>query len=373
MTSTIEAYQSNGGARIYRIPLELFPILSGYAHLVFTDDIIALIDVGSGFGESNDQLEEGMKEIHSRYGELATWEDLTHVLITHGHIDHFGGLPYVRDRTEAKIGIHELDLRVLANFEERLKIVEHRLRVYLVEAGVEVNKREGIMTLYMLNKHLYSSLAPDFTYDSVGMRLGPFRIFHVPGHCPGHVVIQLDDVLFSGDHVLKKTTPHQAPESLSLNTGLGHYLESLRLVRRLSDEIHLVLGGHEGPIYDLGDRIREIESLHLDRLEQILDLLKEPLTVAQISHALFPEVEGYHELLALEEAGAHVEYLVQRGYLGIDNLDELNFESPAPIRYKRTEGTGRLEVTFNAEHPEPAIASEGISLANPSPLSSDGC
>lgn len=364
MTSGIEFFQSRDGARIYRIPLELFPILSGYAHLVFIDNLVALIDVGSGFGDSNDQLEAGMDELRTRYGERANWEDINYVLITHGHVDHFGGLRYVRERTQAEIGIHELDLRVLANYEERLKIVENRLRTYLVEAGVESKKSEGIMTLYMLNKHLYSSLPPDFTYDSRGMRVGPFRISHVPGHCPGHVVIQLDDVLFTGDHILKKTSPHQAPESLSLYTGLGHYLESLRHVRRFVDGIQLTLGGHEGPIDDLEGRIQEIEDLHLERLEQVLELLNEPLTVSQVSQALFPEVEGYHELLALEEAGAHVEYLSQRGYLGIDNLDELDFESPAPIRYIRSEGVGRLKATLNVEHPEPAKAQEGISLAN---------
>ena len=361
MTSGIEFFQSNAGARIYRIPLNLFPILKGYAHLIFIDDIVAMIDVGSGFGDSNDQLEAGIDELGSKYGERANWDDINYVLITHGHVDHFGGLRYVRERTQAEIGIHELDLPVLANYEERLKIVEHRLRAYLGEAGVEEKKREGIMTLYMLNKHLYSSLPPDFTYGARGMRVGPFRIWHMPGHCPGHVVIQLNDVLFAGDHILKETSPHQAPESLSLYTGLGHYLESLRRVHRLAGGIHLTLGGHEGSIDDLEGRIQEIEGLHLDRLEQVLELLNEPLTIAQISQALFPEVEGYHELLAIEETGAHVEYLSQRGYLGIDNLDEVDFESPAPIRYIRLEGTDRLKATLNVDHPKAAIATEGIS------------
>ncbi|HEY47546.1 MAG TPA: MBL fold metallo-hydrolase [Anaerolineae bacterium] len=360
MTSGIEFFQSNAGARIYRIPLELFPILSGYAHLVFIDDIVALIDVGSGFGDCNAQLEAGMDELRTSYGERANWEDIHYVLITHGHVDHFGGLRYVRERTQAEIGIHELDLPVLANYEERLKIVENRLRAFLVEAGVESQKREGIMILYMLNKQLYSSLPPDFTYDAEGMRVGPFLITHVPGHCPGHVVIQVNDVLFSGDHILKKTSPHQAPESLSLYTGLGHYLESLRHVRRIAGGIRLTLGGHEGPIDDLEGRIQEIEALHLDRLEQVLELSNEPMTIAQISQALFPGVEGYHELLAIEETGAHVEYLSQRGYLNIDNIDGLDFESPAPIRYIRSMGADRLKVAFNNKHPEPAAAPEGI-------------
>jgi hypothetical protein len=38
--------------------------------------------------------------------------------------------------------------------------------------------------------------------------------------------------------------------------------------------------------------------------------------------------------LALEEAGAHVEYLVQRGRLGIENLAEYEGgDGPFPIRY----------------------------------------
>jgi hypothetical protein len=37
----------------------------------------------------------------------------------------------------------------------------------------------------------------------------------------------------------------------------------------------------------------------------------------------------------LEEAGAHVEYLYQRGLLGIENLGEMeNSGAPVPIRYR---------------------------------------
>jgi hypothetical protein len=67
----------------------------------------------------------------------------------------------------------------------------------------------------------------------------------------------------------------------------------------------------------------------------VLGLLEQPHTILEISQALFGEVHGYNALLALEEAGAHVEYLYQRGQLGIDNLDELESNAePAPIRYR---------------------------------------
>ena len=51
--------------------------------------------------------------------------------------------------------------------------------------------------------------------------------------------------------------------------------------------------------------------------------MDEPRTIAEGSHALFGEAHGYNVLLALEEAGAHVEYLYQRGLLEIENLEEV--------------------------------------------------
>ena len=42
--SGIEVHNSSLGARIYRIPLDLFPSLQGYVHVVIRDNIVALID-----------------------------------------------------------------------------------------------------------------------------------------------------------------------------------------------------------------------------------------------------------------------------------------------------------------------------------------
>jgi hypothetical protein len=52
-----------GPARIYRLPLDLFPGLGGYAHLVVAPGATVLIDVGSGFGECNEQLEAGLASV----------------------------------------------------------------------------------------------------------------------------------------------------------------------------------------------------------------------------------------------------------------------------------------------------------------------
>ncbi len=57
--------------------------------------------------------------------------------------------------------------------------------------------------------------------------------------------------------------------------------------------------------------------------------------LSQISYELFNRLSGYNALLGLEEAGAHVEYLYQRGLLAVANLDELEKTENPAIYYKR--------------------------------------
>jgi glyoxylase-like metal-dependent hydrolase (beta-lactamase superfamily II) len=300
------------------------------------DGYTVLIDAGSGYGNSNDHLEQGMMATGGHLGKEISLESLTHIFITHGHIDHFGGLSYVRPRTQARLGIHELDLRILTNYEERRLIASLDMRRFLVEAGVSGSRLEKLLELYNISKGLFQSMPVDFTYESSGMRLGPFEFLHVPGHCAGHVAIRLHDILFSGDHVLDDISPHQAPERLTLSTGLGHYLQSLDALQRWAGDVRLVLGGHKKPVTDLPARLDAIRSLHKERLQDVLDFLCEPHTIVELSRHLFGEVHGYNVLLALEEAGAHVEYLYQRGLLGIENMSDLeDGRGPGAIRYRR--------------------------------------
>ena len=329
--------------------MQLFPELWGYAHLVVADRFAALVDVGSGFGESNDHLERGLEAVRSDYGEAIEWSDLTHILITHAHVDHFGGLPYVRQRSSAPIGTHELDRRVLTAYEERLTTVASKLSIYLTEAGVTAHEHGDLMDLYMLGKRLYTSQPVEFT---LGTQIGPLEITHVPGHTPGQVMMLVDDVLLSADHILERISPHLAPESLTLTTGLDHYLRSLEKSKALIERTKLVLGGHERPFHKLSERIDETRSLYDDRLAQVLELARKPMTIAEFAQELFGETAGHHRLLALEEAGAYVEYLNLRGNLRVDDLKKLERGEVSPIRYQSEEG-------WSFEKPDAEPTAEG--------------
>ena len=334
----MERYTTAGNAEIYQIPLHEFPGLIGNVYLVILGKYRVLIDTGSGFGDSNNELEKGLQEVSDLRREDCSLRSLSHVFITHGHIDHFGGLPFVREHSKAKICIHELDRRIVSNHQERLTVAAHRLEEFLTEAGVAPEGRDQLIFSYKITKSLFRSVNVDLTYEALAMKLGPFKFIHVPGHCAGHVVIRLHDYMFSGDHILEKTSPHQAPEQITLSTGLETYLNSLEIVRKLSGRIKSTLGGHENPVFDLDKRIDEIRLVHKQRLQLVMKIMRTPHTILDVSKYLFGKVEGYTVLLALEEAGAHVEYLYQRGYLQIANLKEIE-ENPnlIPILYQSIE------------------------------------
>lgn len=340
--SAVAAFQTSGGAEIFRIPVEVFPSFTAYVYLVLLDGMRILVDTGSGFGNSNRDLETGLQAAGELAGVSLGLSDLTHVLVSHGHIDHFGGLAYVQPRTAARIGVHELDFRNITHYEERVALVTRRLSHFLWEAGLDAEQHAQLLSLYQLNKSLFRSTPVDFTFEAVHMRLGAVEMLHLPGHCAGQTAFRLHNIVLIGDHVLSKTTPHMAPESLTLNTGLGHYLASLRELENWLAGVDLLLPAHEEPISDIPGRLSAIREHHAQRLEKILRLLETPKTIAEISHELFRQPEGYNALLAVEEAGAHVEHLYQRGLIHIANLDEMIArDQVTPLRYVRAESPGR--------------------------------
>lgn len=335
MSELIERFESDTGVRIYRIAVEAFPRFNAYCYLLLGESPPTLIDCGSNMDKSQDDLLAGIQAVHEDFGEAIRVEDIRRILITHGHIDHHGGLSFIRERCHAQVGIHPLDRRILAAYEERVIVATKNLRVYLERAGVSEKNIAKLIEMYGFAKRLIKSEEVDFTLEE-GAELDGLRFYHTPGHCPGQVCIQIGDVMLTADHILSRITPHQAPESITHYTGLGHYLESLEKVRRV-EGIRLALGGHEAVIHDLYGRIEAIKADHQDKLTRVLEIFDDaaqPLTISDVSKRMYPEMKGYNILLALEEVGAHVEYLYEHGELSVANLDEVEQEGNPALRYR---------------------------------------
>jgi glyoxylase-like metal-dependent hydrolase (beta-lactamase superfamily II) len=324
---TFSHFETSGGAKIHRIPVEVFPNFWAYVYLIEKNDDRVLIDCGSGTESSHANLLDGLGQVG--FQPL----DLTHILLTHAHIDHYGGLTKLRPITNAKVGVHELDLQTVSHHEARLALIGRRLASFLADTGLAEESREQLLSIYRFTKAIYQSVPVDFTYEAVDMRLGPFEFIHLPGHCPGHIAIRLDDLVFCGDMVVEGVTPHLSPESISPYSGLDHYLESLYRFQQWAREARLVLNGHDDVISDLPASIAATHQNIIRRMSNAIAALGEPLTIAEVCASVYGEAGGYNQLLIIEKTGAYVEYLYEHGMVEITNADEV--EQSMPARYRR--------------------------------------
>ena len=139
------------------------------------------------------------------------------------------------------------------------------------------------------------------------------------GHAEGHLCLwhRSREVLISGDQVLP---------TISSNIGftwrntdrnpLHSFLSSLERLRTLSADT-LVLPSHGVPFRGLRARIEDLQLHHARQLDVVRQACVEPQTAAQIVVLMFRRrpLFGMHLFLALAEAIAHLEYLVQAGQL----------------------------------------------------------
>jgi glyoxylase-like metal-dependent hydrolase (beta-lactamase superfamily II) len=328
----VRRFRTGSGVRIYCMSVETFPHHVNNVYLLLEEESRILFDCGSGAPSSRRDLALGFAVVRDAFHEDVRYESIDWCVVSHAHFDHFGGSNLLKEETRGHLAVHELDARVLSCFAERIVIASKDCDVFWCRAGVPEAQRGELLTMYQSAKSAFRSQEVDRGLRD-GDTIGPgYRVHHVPGHCPGLVCLQVHDVLLTSDHVLSRITPHQFPQAITPFAGLEHYFHSLSKVRKL-EGINFALGGHEEPIWDLRARIDAIALFHRDRLAKVLDICAAPHTVVQVSQALFGEQDGYSRILALDEAGAHVEYLHQLGQLHIANLEEVARSRDPVIEY----------------------------------------
>ncbi len=329
----VKKYTTAGGRVIYLMPVETYPDHVNNVYLVRDRDHKFLFDAGTMMASARDGFARAARVLAEIFAEPRALEGIDDLIVSHAHSDHFAGCGLWRAQG-ARIHVHELDARVISNFEERIVIASRSVRQFLQAAGVDDVERAELERMYLATKNMYRSVPVDRTLTDGAVVCGAVA-HHVPGHCPGQICLQIDNVLLTADHVLPRITPHQSPESITQSNGLDHYFESLEKIRRVGG-IDLGLPGHEAPIPRLHQRIAEIEAFHRSRLDKVRALCAgdAPRTLQQIARDLFGEQVGYGRILAYQEAGAHVEWLQRRGLLEIANLEDFSHQLNPVVQYR---------------------------------------
>jgi len=182
------------------------------AYLVKGEEGSALIDTGAGEGTA--LIWENIEKVDLNP------ENLTYLILTHGHVDHIGGAAFFKERSRVLTVAHELD-------------------------RVSIETGDSILTA----ASWYGVRVPPVKVDRVlkekmeELPLGPKeKLFclHTPGHTPGSISLYID---WEGERVLFGQDIH-GPFSRAFGSNLNDWKNSMEELLAL--EADILCEGHFG-------------------------------------------------------------------------------------------------------------------------------
>lgn len=276
---------------------------------VIKEDPVTLIDPGPDYLPAREALVQALHE------EGLSLQDVKRVLITHGHSDH-GGLAGWLSELGAQVYLHQLEAKTLQ--EESFLT---RRKEMLLAAGVPsqvIDKLAPVsdkMTSFNGELKHYHLLSGG---DRIPFENHALEVLATPGHSGGHLAFYEPEagVLFAGDTVLEEISPNPFPEPdaghpRGRSASLLQFLHTLSFLKELP--VATVCPGHGRTFNGMRQRIAEMEEHHVQRLEQVLRMLEEPLSPCEVSQRLYGPLKGGDIFMGVSEACAHIDVLVERG------------------------------------------------------------
>ena len=293
---------------LYRLELPTpFPVGPVNVYLV-TEPEAVLLDTGTRTEETLVRLEKLLAEVGLRV------EGLKKIVVTHGHLDHYGLAQVLADRSGAPVYASPLDG---SHFNHHEKL-DGFYSAMMEQAGVPGEVVLRIGEQFAGFRSLAAPLVEYVPIEQLGaIRCGPlaFQPIATPGHTQGSVSFfePTRRILLSSDTVLKHITPNPILDLDEVSPrrrfrALGAYLETLQRIRELNPAI--IYTGHGEPVENYPELHDRVLRHHQARKELILQCLRTgEHTVYQVGACLFPEPRTHNSFLAISEVFAHLDLL----------------------------------------------------------------
>ena len=193
----------------------------------------SLVMIDSGAGRSASQLVRNIEMLGLNPASLS------HVILTHCHIDHIGSAPYFREKYGEKILIHELDAKALETGDP-IRTAANWYGTTFQPTKVDQKLTGGHEILKFGDEELHC--------------------LHTPGHTPGSISVYLDR---AGKRVLFGQDIH-GPFNQAFGSDIEVWKKSMQTLLDL--EADILCEGHFG-IYQPKNKVREYIERYLDEYE----------------------------------------------------------------------------------------------------------
>jgi glyoxylase-like metal-dependent hydrolase (beta-lactamase superfamily II) len=206
----------------------------GHVHAFLLDDGAELTVIDTLFDTDAGRIIERIRGIGRSV------EDLKHIVLTHAHRSHLGGLATLKELSGATVYSHEWEADIVAGERTAqpvtpvpMRPIRTYWRVYYLQLGAALGR----------GKH--PPCPVDATLED-GDAVGPVRVIHTPGHTPGHLAFWWPErrILFAGDAIA--TYPEFGPGWPAFTLNPTQHRVSLRRMADLDADVLAV--GHGDPI-----------------------------------------------------------------------------------------------------------------------------
>ena len=306
------------------IPVEESSLTHVNIYLIQGERGYLLVDSGWNTSQSFDTLQRNLAEIG------ADIKEISQILVTHVHPDHYGMAGRIRQLSGASLMLHEIERGFIEPRYIKMDELLRQTAEWLASNGVPPEETGDMRNATVGLKDFVVPTMPDITLrggETITTGIFTFRVLWTPGHSAGHVCLYEPErkILLAGDHILPTITPNIGLLPQSVENPLGDYLNSLNDIKQLDAEI--VLPGHDEPFTGLVPRIEEIIRHHGERNGEILAAINgEPKTAYQISghvtwgtNATWHDLPLFHRRMAIFETLAHLELMTVNGKVTKDS------------------------------------------------------
>ena len=298
---------------------------------VFENIGISTVDVGSP--GSFESLKDGYKAA----GISLT--DVRYSIVSHGHSDHDGTIPEFITESNADLCAHE-SYEFLKPYKswDIQDFSSTTLQRELTAIGeTKVDKSDFDKRLNRDDEYYRRRKETEVVVPlSEGTTIGDMKVISTPGHSPDQICLSIDDVIFTGDHVLPEITPHPTTKMVFKESfyksllrkemgleslyGLGVYMKSLGVISQVDSDI-MFLPAHRlynrGRVNTIGpSRAKDIVEHHVRRLSKLLEVIEaKESSLEDLTRGIFSrgKLLGTNLMAALSEVVAHLEFLEDVG------------------------------------------------------------